>query len=74
MVTSVTPKWYADDYQSRFFCIKATALRDPDTPHVIEVSYEADRPKAFDDVIIRDSPLRVAPYERKAETISYAYS
>lgn len=55
MVTAVTARWHGDDYQSRFFWIKAAALRDPDTPHVIEVSYEADGPKAFDDVIIRYS-------------------
>ncbi len=60
MVTAVTARWHGDDYQSRFFWIKAAALRDPDTPHVIEVSYEADGPKAFDDVIIRYSPSRAS--------------
>lgn len=60
MANSVSAGWHGHDYQARFFWIHASALRDPDQSHVIEVSYEADGPKAFDDVIIRYDPPRVS--------------
>lgn len=58
MANAVTARWHGDNYQARFFWIHASELRNPEASHVIEVSYEADGPKAFDDVIIRYSPSR----------------
>lgn len=46
------------DYQSRFFWVHAALLRDPAHPYVVEVTYEADGPKAFDDVVVRYDPAR----------------
>ncbi|HTN15594.1 MAG TPA: SAVED domain-containing protein [Sphingomonadaceae bacterium] len=46
------------DYQARYFWVHASRLRHPDHPNVVEVSYEADGPKGFDDVIVRYSPGR----------------
>lgn len=60
MANAVSAGWHGHDYQARFFWIHASALRDPDQSHVIEVSYEADGPKAFDDVIIRYEPPRAS--------------
>ncbi|MCQ4260940.1 SDR family oxidoreductase [Stutzerimonas stutzeri] len=60
MANAVSAGWHGHDYQARFFWIHASALRDPDQSHVIEVSYEADGPKAFDDVIIRYDPPRAS--------------
>ncbi len=60
VANSVEAGWHGHDYQARFFWIHASALRDPDQTHVIEVSYEADGPKAFDDVIVRYDPPRVS--------------
>ncbi|MFZ2998839.1 MAG: SAVED domain-containing protein [Undibacterium umbellatum] len=58
MANSVEAGWHGHDYQARFFWIHASALRDPDQTHVCEVSYEANGPKAFDDVIVRYDPPR----------------
>jgi hypothetical protein len=55
---SVAAGWHGHDYQARFFWLHASALRDPDQAHVVEVSYEADGPKAFDDVVVKYSPPR----------------
>jgi hypothetical protein len=55
---AVEAQWHGHDYQARFFWIHAASLRDPARPDVIEVTYEADGPKAFDDVIVRYSPGR----------------
>lgn len=59
VANSVSARWHGDDYQARFFWYQAAALKDPDHPYVVEVSYEADGPKAFDDVIVRYDPARV---------------
>lgn len=56
MADAVIANWDGHDYQARFFWIHASGLRDPEKPHVVEVSYEADGPKGFDDVIVRYSP------------------
>lgn len=56
MADAVIANWDGHDYQARFFWIHASGLRDPEKPHVAEVSYEADGPKGFDDVIVRYSP------------------
>lgn len=53
MVSAVEPRWHGDSYQSRFFWTYAALLLDPQQPHVVEVTFEADGPKAFDDVVVR---------------------
>ena len=58
MANAVDAKWHGDDYQARFFWICAAQLRNPETPHVIEVTFEGDGPKSFDDVIVRYDPPR----------------
>ncbi|HFN0786003.1 TPA: SAVED domain-containing protein [Klebsiella variicola subsp. variicola] len=60
MANAVSAGWHGHDYQARFFWIKASSLRNPEQPFVIEVSYEADGPKAFDDVVIRYDPPRIS--------------
>jgi hypothetical protein len=58
MANAVVANWHGHDYQARFFWIEASKLKDPDLDNVVEVSYEADGPKAFDDVITRYDPPR----------------
>lgn len=58
MANPVIARWHGDDYQARFFWYQAAALKDPEYAFVVEVSYEADGPKAFDDVIVRYDPGR----------------
>ncbi|NRB55833.1 MAG: SAVED domain-containing protein [Salinicola sp.] len=58
MAKAVVPRWHGDNYQSRFFWIHAASLLDPDRPEVVEVTFEADGPKAFDDVVVRYDPSR----------------
>ena len=58
MADAVIPRWHGDDYQSRFFWLHAAALRDPQRPDVVEVTFEAKEPKAFDDVVVRYDPGR----------------
>lgn len=58
MANAADARWHGDDYQARFFWICAARLRDPEAPHVIEVTFEGDGPKSFDDVIIRYDPPR----------------
>lgn len=58
MSKAVTPRWHGDNYQSRFFWIHAASLLDPEKPEVVEVTFEADGPKAFDDVVVRYNPGR----------------
>lgn len=61
MATSVLANWHGHDYQARYFWIEASRLKNPQQDFVIEVSYEADGPKAFDDVITRYNPPAAAP-------------
>ncbi|MFS8146916.1 SAVED domain-containing protein [Rhizobium sp. BR 249] len=56
MADAVIANWDGHDYQARFFWIHASGLRDPEKAHVVEVSYEADGPKGFDDVVVRYDP------------------
>lgn len=56
MATSVLANWHGHDYQARYFWIEASRLKNPQQDFVVEVSYEADGPKAFDDVITRYNP------------------
>ncbi|MBN8183117.1 SAVED domain-containing protein [Roseibium aggregatum] len=58
MADSVVANWDGHDYQARVFWLRATELRRKDRAYVVEVSYEADGPKGFDDVVVRYSPAR----------------
>jgi len=51
-------RWHGDDYQSRFFWVQAASLLDPQATNVVEVTFEANGPKAFDDVVVRYDPNR----------------
>lgn len=68
MADAVIANWDGHDYQARFFWIHASGLRDPEKPHVVEVSYEADGPKGFDDVVVRYSPGQASRRSFKVET------
>lgn len=57
-MANISPRWHGDNYQSRRFWIHAAALLDDLRPNVIEVTFEADGPKAFDDIIVRYNPGR----------------
>lgn len=59
MSNSVTPKWHGDNYQARIFWENVLNLLDS-TSGVKEVSFEADGPKAFDDVVVKYDPPRVS--------------
>lgn len=58
MADAVVANWDGHDYQARVFWVRATELRRKDKIHVVEVSYEADGPKGFDDVVVRYLPAR----------------
>ncbi|MFB4385278.1 hypothetical protein RAC79_18920, partial [Agrobacterium sp. LR_9] len=68
MADAVIANWDGHDYQARFFWIHASGLRNPETPHVIEVSYETDGPKGFDDVVVRYSPGQAGRRSFRVET------
>lgn len=55
MVKAVVPRWHGDNYQARVFWINALNLLAPETC-VAEVTFEADGPKAFDDVVVKYDP------------------
>lgn len=55
MASSVTPRWHGDNYQSRMFWNSALDLLRPGSG-VVEVTFEADGPKTFDDVIVKYDP------------------
>lgn len=58
MANAVLAQMHGHDYQARVFWMFAARLRDPDRPNVTEVTYEADGPKAFDDIVVRYDPPR----------------
>jgi hypothetical protein len=58
LADAVVASWSGHDYQARLFWIKASALRNPAQHYVIEVAYEANGPKSFDDVVVRYDPPR----------------
>ncbi len=58
MANSVVAGNAGHDYQARFFWILASALRDPQQPNVMQVTYEADEPRSFDDVVVHYDPPR----------------
>lgn len=68
MVSAVIPRWHGDNYQARIFWESALNLLDP-TSCVVEVTFEADGPKAFDDVVVKYSPavVRSGPDRISAE-------
>jgi hypothetical protein len=55
MADAVVPRWHGDTYQARIFWGNALNLLDP-TSCVVEVTFEADGPKAFDDVVVKYDP------------------
>ena len=55
MANAVTARWHGDNYQARVFWENALNLLD-DYSCVNEVTFEADGPKAFDDVVVRYKP------------------
>jgi hypothetical protein len=55
MVDAVTPRWHGDNYQARIFWENAFNLLMPNTC-VVEVTFEANGPKAFDDVVVKYDP------------------
>jgi len=56
MANAVVAGWQGHDYQARLFWYYAAFLKDRTRSDVIEVSYEADAPKAFDDVVAKYDP------------------
>ncbi|WP_439233976.1 SAVED domain-containing protein [Klebsiella quasipneumoniae] len=58
MANAVVAGWQGHDYQARLFWYYASFLKDRSRTDVIEVSYEADAPKAFDDVVAKYHPPR----------------
>ncbi|WP_408913618.1 SAVED domain-containing protein [Brucella pseudogrignonensis] len=58
MADAVIANWSGHDFQARFFWIKASALMDPAQHYVVEVTYEANGPKSFDDVVVKYNPGR----------------
>ena len=66
MANSVVPRWHGDNYQARIFWENALNLLD-DTSCVVEVTFEADGPKTFDDVVVKyDPPVARSGPERIA--------
>lgn len=59
MSNAVTPKWHGDNYQARIFWENVLNLLDS-TSGVVEVTFEANGPKAFDDVVVKYNPPRVS--------------
>lgn len=55
MAEAVTARWHGDNYQARIFWQNAFNLLDP-TSCVVEVTFEANGPKAFDDVVVKYDP------------------
>lgn len=70
MANSVVAGSAGHDYQARFFWILASSLRDPQQPHVSLVTYEADEPRSFDDVVVHYDPPRPG---RGSHRISVVY-
>lgn len=55
MADAVVARWHGDDYQARVFWDNALNLLRPDSC-VVEVTFEANGPKAFDDVVVKYNP------------------
>ena len=55
MAKAVVARWHGDNYQARVFWQNALNLLSPESC-VVEVTFEADGPKAFDDVVVKYDP------------------
>jgi hypothetical protein len=68
MVDAVTARWHGDNYQARVFWENAFNLLLPYSC-VVEVTFEANGPKAFDDVVVKYDPpvVRSGPERVSAE-------
>ena len=55
MADAVVARWHGDNYQARVFWNDALNLLLPDSC-VVEVTFEANGPKAFDDVVVKYDP------------------
>lgn len=55
MADAVTARWHGDNYQARVFWENALNLLD-DQSCVVEVTFEANGPKSFDDVVVHYEP------------------
>ena len=55
MAEAVVARWHGDNYQARIFWENALNLLRPDSC-VVEVTFEANGPRAFDDVIVKYDP------------------
>lgn len=66
MADAVIARWHGDNYQSRVFWENALNLLLPHTC-VVEVTFEANGPKAFDDVVVKyDPPIARSGRDRVA--------
>jgi len=68
VVDAVTARWHGDNYQARVFWENAFNLLLPHSC-VVEVTFEANGPKAFDDVVVKYDPpvVRSGPERVSAE-------
>jgi hypothetical protein len=68
MADAPTARWHGDNYQARIFWENALNLLEPESC-VVEVTFEADGPKAFDDVVVKYDPpvARSGPERISAE-------
>lgn len=55
MVDAINALWHGNNYQARIFWENAFSLLD-DSSCVVEVTFEANGPKAFDDVVVKYDP------------------
>ena len=55
MADAVVARWHGDNYQARIFWENAFNLLLPHSC-VVEVAFEADGPRAFDDVVVKYDP------------------
>lgn len=55
MTDAIVPSWHGNNYQARIFWENALNLLDP-TSCVVEVTFEANGPRAFDDVVVKYDP------------------
>lgn len=68
MADAVMARWHGDNYQARIFWENAFNLLLPHSC-VVEVTFEANGPKAFDDVVVKYDPpvVRSGPERVSAE-------
>lgn len=68
MADAVVARWHGDNYQARVFWDNALNLLMPES-RVVEVTFEANGPKAFDDVVVKYDPpvARSGPSRVSAE-------